>query len=723
MPTLSYNIAELTRNILRGPIFYVSRSKFSGQGTQGQTNVVPLISEPRSLVSRYTRAIVENITINIDDQANVATVTFPCDVHDAVSGNLVGDEIKIRLAAFEGFLSQVIFRGLVLQPNFDINPGADGITYECIGYRYLLNSDVIWGIQKKDGTETNRNDFIATIFNEDDRPDKSVDKFSVNGFQTNVFDKGGEDATFWTVGDILNYIFVVEAKSKVPTAVNVPAPSDLGVLDFIPKHFELQNEQIATAITRTMQQMGPAYHWWLDDFFSVQGGAQSNFRWFVMGGIDNTSAGARIDSFNTLSGNRIPSSRDTRRIFTIGKIGECVEDNPDYNVGSMNIQEDGSELVNRIIVQGDFVRVETVFELSKDWSVSEESEFDSLLPNDYPGISGDTADPEDVTKLKTALADAQFENVFRWFKLDSTTIKDILDDIEEQLDDKFGEPTDINGNEISWFDRDNMPPFDRDLFTQQEDLNGKKKNIRMQVYGFVDARRKDANDTTTRLVDEAFGSWTLGTHRGSYVIDPEQPRVKFKRLIADDTLDAPGVVYVTVSIPTQVRIFTDTGRKGNAQVTVTRMIEDERFKKVLRHRSLVPERQVENQKPTSLKVPDKSARPISIVDYSEDDASSVAQDKESGYVLADLPDGDPTIARDDTDEMVDFADDYVDALQRTGIAANIRLPFASAGYQPGQLIKRVNNSGFKRFQDSTIIGVSINGRDFSTEINTSNKKT
>jgi len=729
MPTLSFNIDEITRSIPRGPRFYVSRNKFSAQGTQGQSNVIPLISEPRSLVSRYSRAVVENITINIDDQANIATVTFSKDLHDSVSGNIVGDEIKIRLSAQGGFGSEVVFRGIVLQPNFEISPSSDGITYDCIGYRYLLNADVIFGIRKFSDS-TKHDTFVSTIFNEDDKPDRSAAKKVVNGFNVFLFDKENKDgdAKLWTIADILQYIFVVEVQTKIPTAVNVPENSFLDVLDFIPKHFELQNEQIATAITRTLQQMGPSYHWWLDDFRSFQGGAQSNFKWFIIGG-ENTSAGERVASFNTLSGNRIPNSRDVRRVFTIGQTGFPVDKNPDYNVGTMNITEDGSDVVNRLIVIGDFVRVETVFQLVKDWTGDDQIDFKDLLPDGYPGIEADSADPEDVTQLKTALANAKFENVFRWFKLDANAKKEIFDDIEQQLDDKFGKPKDINGKTITWFNRDKLPAFDRELFTQQEDINGNKKDIRMQVYGFTDARRKDDKFEESRLIDFAFGSWTLGTHRGSYIIDPEQPRVKFKNLVANASFSNFASVYVTVVIPTQVKIFHDTGKIGDVQYTVTRILEDERFKKILRFKSIVPERQVENKKPTSFKAPTRDVVPILIADYKEEDVTVTLVKKETGYNFADkantktgAKDGDPTVVRDDTDEMIDFATDYVDALKDTEIGVSIRVPFADAGFEPGQLIRRVNNSKFKRFNNSTIVGVSLNGRDFSTEIEATNKE-
>jgi len=720
MPTLSYDITNLNRGLKRPPIFYVSRNKFSGQGTQGQSNVVPLISEPRSLVSRYSRAVVENITINIDDQANIATVIFPKDLHDAVSGNIVGDEIKIRLAAFAGFPSEIIFRGIVLQPSFVLSPSEDGITYDCVGYRYLLNADVIFGLRNFDAPTVHET-FSPTIFNEDDRPDRSATRKTVNGVSTFLFDKENknENAVLWTVADIIGYIIAVEVGSKISKAVNVPDIDYLSPLNFVPKHFELQNEQIATGITRAIQQMGPAYHWWLDDFFSHQGGTQSNFRWFVIGGIDNTQAGQRINDESVFTVG-IPAFRDSRRIFTIGKTGEKVEDHLEYNVGTINITEDGSDLVNRLIVIGDFIRVETTFQLTKDWTAAEETSFEIILPDDYPGIIDDSADPEDVTKLKTALADAQFENVFRSFKLDATDISAIFDDIESELDSKFGAPKDINGNTIKWFDRDKLPPFDRELFTQQEDVNGNKQDIRMQVYGFTDARRKDPDDTGTRLISRAFGSWTLGTHRNSYVIDPEQPKIRFKKLVADSSLAVEGLVYVTAVIPTQVRVFHDTGKLGDAQITVTRILEEERFKRILRFKSLVPERLVDNVKPTSLDSPSKNVKPISIIDYKENDEASVAQDKETGYKALNKTASE--IVRDDITELTDFANDSADSLSRTEVATNIRIPQATATYKPGELIKKVHNSAYKRFQDSTIVSVSINGQDFSTQVNTTNKK-
>ena len=118
MPTLSFDI----QNFKRPPIFYVSRNRFRGTGgTQGSTTTIPLISNIRSAPGRYSIAVVENVTINIDDQANIATVRFPKDLHDDIGGQVVGDEIRIRLAQFEGFMSEVIFRGIVIRMSALIN--------------------------------------------------------------------------------------------------------------------------------------------------------------------------------------------------------------------------------------------------------------------------------------------------------------------------------------------------------------------------------------------------------------------------------------------------------------------------------------------------------------------------------------------------------------------------------------------------------------------------
>lgn len=719
MPSLSFRL----QTFKRPSRFYVSRSRFGPNGSQGQTSAVPLISEPRSVVSRYTIAVVENITINIDDQASIATVRFPKDLHDALSGNIVGDQIKIRLARFEGFPSQVIFRGIVITPNLELGANADGIAYDCVGFRFLLNADVIFGRQElqKDGS-VKINDFAPTIFNQDALPNRSAERKELSGLgSTFVFDQGGEDAKLWTVANILEYIFISEAQRKVSTAINVPERDYIAPLTFVPKHFELQNEQIATAITRTIRQMGPAYHWWLDDFFSVQGGAQSNFRWFVIGGLDNTTAGTRIETAlaNAIgTGGAISNSRDTRRIFTIGKLTQKVDDHPEFNVAEMTINEDGSDIVNRLIVIGDFVRIETVFKLTKDWTDSEESDLKDILPGDYPGIKDDSADPEDVTRFKTAQRDAKLAHVFRQFKLDASDISSLFDEIESKLDAKFGSPKNLAGGTISWFDRNNLPAFDRELFTEQEDINEKKKKIRMQVYGFTDFRKK-VEGKNSILIEDGFVSWSLGTGRNSYVIDPKQPKVRFKKILADEGFVEPGDVFVTVVLKTQVRIFHDTGFQGDSRINITRILEEERFKKVLRFKSLVPEREVEGKQAESFDSPDRTAIPISIVDYSEDDGDENIVNKETGYIVKSETE---EIVRDDQDELREFAEDSLDALQRVGVETNITLPFPSASYKPGELIKKVINSGYKNFDDSTIIGITIDGIGYRTTINTTNKK-
>ena len=719
MTTLSFRL----QNFRRPSRFYVSRSRFGPSGSQGQTNVVPLISEPRSVVSRYTIAVVENITINIDDQASIATVRFPKDLHDALSGNIVGDQIKIRLARFEGFPSQVIFRGIVITPNLELGVNTDGIAYDCVGFRFLLNADVVFGRQElqKDGT-VEINDFAPTIFNQDGLPNRSDERKELSGLgSTFVFDQGGEDAKLWTVANILEYLFISEASRKVATAINVPERNYIAPLTFVPKHFELQNEQIAVAITRTVRQMGPAYHWWLDDFFSVQGGAQSNFRWFVIGGVDNTTAGTRIETALATAigtGGAIPNSRDTRRIFTIGKLTQKVDDHPEFNVAAMTINEDGSDIVNRLIVIGDFVRIETVFKLTKDWTDEEEDLFRGLAPGNYPGVQDDSADPEDVTLFKTALRDAEVANVFRLFKLDASDISGLFDDIESKLDAKFGEPKNLAGDTINWFDRDNLPPFGRELFTEQEDVNEKKKKIRMQVYGFTDFRKKIKEENGITIID-GFVSWSLGTGRNSYVIDPKQPSIRFKKPIADENFVDPGDVFVTTVLKTNVRMFHDTGFQGDSRINVTRILEDERFKRVLRFKSLVPEREVEGQQPASFDSPDRTAIPINIIDYKEDDGSGNDVSKETGYIAKSETE---EAVRDDQDELREFAEDSLDALQRVGVETNITLPFPSASYRPGELIKRVINSGYKNFDDSTITGITIDGVGYRTTINTTNKK-
>ena len=710
--------------------FYVSRSKFGPNGSQKQSSSIPLISEPRSVVSRYGLGVVENITINIDEQASIATVRFPKDLHDVSSGNIVGDQIKIRLARFEGFHSQVIFRGIVISPNLELSPNADGIAYDCVGFRFLLNSDVIFGrfILKSDGTVA-RDDFVATIFNKDGLPNRSNARKTVaNVGNFFVFDEGGEDAQLWKVSEILEYIFVAEAGRKVSTAINIPDRSYLGALDSVPKHFELQNEQIAVAITRCMRQMGPAYHWWLDDFFSIQGGAQSSFKWFVIGGVENTNAGKRMQSISAPGVIRVGGagggSRDVRRIFTIGKLPDCVDEHPEFNVASMSITEDGSDIVNRLIVIGDFIRVETVFKLTEDWTSDEESDLDIILPGEYPGVKEDTAAPEDVTRFKSGQRDAKLANVYRHFKLDASDISSIFDEIESKLTEKFGEPKNIDGDTIDWFDRTNLPAFDRDLFTEQEDINGKKKKIRMQVYGYTDFRKKVDDTNASILIEDGFVSWSLGTGRNSYIIDPKQPKIRFKKILADaDFVDA-GTVFVTAVLRTNVRIFHDTGFVGNSRINVTRQIEDERFKRILRHKSLVTEREVEGQQPVFFASPDRTSVPISIVDYLEDDGTGDIIGKVTGYEQAGIGDNVTEIVRDDLDELTNYADDTLDTLQRVAVETSIDLPFPSSSYKPGELIKRVINSGYKNFSDSTIVGISIDGSPggYRTTLSTTNKK-
>lgn len=726
-------------NFNRPPLFYISRGKFGPKGSQAQTSSVPLISSPRSTVSRYGDGIVENITINIDDQASIATVRFPCELHDANRGNIVGDEVKIRLAKFEGFGSQVIFRGIIISPNLELGSNADGIAYDCIGYRFLLNSDVVFGRQElqNDGN-VKINDFAPTIFNQDGSPNRSKDRKSLGSGlgSTFVFDQDGEDARLWTVGDVLQYIFVSEAGRKIPDVVNIPDVTYTDPLNFIPKHFELQNEQIATAITRAVRQMGSAYHWWLDDFFSSQGGTQSNFKWFVIGGIDKTIPGARIeDALATAigTGGAISGSRDTRRIFTIGKLPDCVDDNPSFNVAEMNISENGSDIVNRLIVIGDFIRVETVFKLTQDWTEEEEADLLALLPDDYPAILSDTASAGDVIKFKTAQRNATLANVFRQYKLDEIEAKLIFDEIEEKLDELFGSPKNLEGENIKWFDRKNFPAFDRELFTEQEDINGKKKKIRMQVYGYTDFRKKEKDqdadkETGSILIEDGFVSWSLGTGRSSYIIDPTQPKITFRQILASKDFVKEGTVFVTAVLKTNVRIFHDTGFQGESRINVTRIIEDERYKRVMRFKSLVPEREVEDEKPESFKTPDKDDLPITIIDYFEDrntfDSVSeteeiVNEEKETGYVEKSET---AEAVRDDLVELKNYASDTLDVLQKVAVETNITLPFPSGSYKPGELIKRVINSGFKNFKDSTIVQVSIDGVGYRTTINTTNKK-
>ncbi len=721
----------------RPPLFYVSRGKFGPKGSQAQTSSVPLISSPRSTVSRYGKGIVENITINIDDQASVATVRFPCEVHDANRGNIVGDEVKIRLAKFEGFGSQVIFRGLIISPNLELGSNADGIAYDCVGFRFLLNSDVVFGRQElqKNGS-VKINDFAPTIFNQDGFPNRSKDRKNLGAGlgSTFVFDQDGKDAKLWTVGDVLQYIFVSEAGRKVPDAVNIPDLNYTAPLTFVPKHLELQNEQIATAITRTVRQMGSAYHWWLDDFFSAQGGAQSSFKWFVIGGIDKTVPGTRIeDALATAigTGGAISGSRDTKRVFTIGKLPEKVDDNPNFNVAEMNISENGSDIVNRLIVIGDFIRVESVFKLTQDWTDAEETDLKLLLPDDYPGIAGDSAPADDAIKFKSAERDATLANVFRQYKLDETEFKEVLDEIEDKLDDVFGAPKNLSGETIKWFDRKNLPPFDRELFTNQEDINEKKKKIRMQVYGYTDFRKRlkdqdEGKETSSILIEDGFLSWSLGRGGSAYIIDPTQPKITFRKIIASKDFIKEGIIFVTAVLKTNVRIFHDTGFVGESRINVTRIIEDERYKRVMRFKSLVPEREVESQKPTSFKVPDKDDAPINIIDYFEDRATivgssqtTVNEKKETGYIEKSAT---AESVRDDLVELRDYANDTLDVLQKIAVETNITLPFPSGSYKPGELIKRVVNSGFKNFKDSTIVQISIDGVGYRTTINTTNKK-
>ena len=722
MPSGSFRLQDFRRPA----IFYVSRSKYGPNGSQGQSSSVPLISGPRSAVSRYSRGVVENITINIDDQASIATVRFPKDLHDVSSGNIVGDQIKIRLARFEGFPSEVIFRGIVISPNLELSPNADGIAYDCVGFRFLLNSDVIFGryILKDDGT-VERDDFAAAIFNKDSLPNRSNARKTVSNVGNfYVFDEGGDDAQLWKVSDILEYIFVGVAGVKVSTAVNTPDRSYIGALDSVPKHFELQNEQIATAITRCMRQMGSAYHWWLDDFFSNQGGAQSNFKWFVIGGVENTNAGQRMQSISASGviqvGGQSGGARSVRRVFTIGKLPNCVDDHPEYNVASMSIVEDGSDIVNRLIVIGDFVRIETVFKLTQDWTETEENELQAILPGEYPGIKEDTTSPETVTQFKTGLRDAKLANVFRHFKLDAVDTSAIFDEIESKLDSEFGKPKNLSGEEIDWFDRENLPAFDRDLTTEQEDVNGKKKKIRMQVYGYTDFRKSDGTNASI-LIEDGFVSWSLGTGANSYVIDPKQPKVRFKTLVADADLLEPGTIFVTAVLRTNVRIFHDTGFVGDSRINVTRQIEDERFKKILRFKSLAPEREVEGEQAAAFDSPDRVTVPISIVDYQENDGAGNEEDKETGYLVKSETE---EIVRDDQTELENYANDTLDALQKVAVETSISLPFPSASYKPGELIKSVINSGYKNFRDSTIVGISIDGSSsgYRTTINTTNKK-
>jgi len=232
MPTLSYRIQDFKRP----PIFYVARSRYGAVSSQGNTSggVIPLISPPRTTVSRYSRGKVESIDINIDDMANTAVVRFPKDLHDVSTGNIVGDEVRIRLAQFEGLPSEVVFRGIAISPSLGISSSKDGIAYDCVGYRFVLNGSVMYGRFELDKTNAVvRKDFKPTIFNQDSLPNRSSDRKQIPGLgtTTHVFDQGGKNAKLWTVGDILEYIFAAEAFRKVPGAINIPQRNRLPTND------------------------------------------------------------------------------------------------------------------------------------------------------------------------------------------------------------------------------------------------------------------------------------------------------------------------------------------------------------------------------------------------------------------------------------------------------------------------------------------------------------
>jgi len=733
MPTLRYVIQGAdVQKFLRPPIFYVSRSAFTGTSSN-PSNTVPLISPAFNTGTFYGQATVENVTINVDDQANTAVIRFPKELHDSVSQNVVGSEVKIRLAQFEGLPSEVIFRGVVLDPNFAIAPNADGLSYNCIGYRYILNGDTVWGI--RESSQLSRQNFARpAIFNEDDRKDRSSSRKNIGGIQTFVFDKNEPNAEFWTVGDILHYIFAVEA-SKISGAVNIPDVNYLSDLVTKPMHFELQGTPIASAITVTLRQMGSAYHWWLDDFFANFGGSQSNFRWFIIGGSEVRKIIVSSESIllggtgGSAFGSISSSSSSGKRVFSIGKVGQSIESHKEYNTGSFSVSENIDNLVNRVIVVGDFVRVETVFQLTEDWtsngSGSDEFDFKFLhlqlesagVPVLNPRISKRRGEPA-VDKFVAGEQLAEFAHVFRRYKLDATSTSGIFDDIEAKLDTLLGEPEDIDGNKISWFDRNHLPPFDRNLSTQQKDQFNKEKNIRMQVYGFVDSRKREADDTATTIVSNAFNSWTLGTGRNTFVIDPEHPTIIFSKINAGENYE-PAVVYVTATLKTNVRVIYDTGKFGSVGPTITRIVENERFRQLVRYKSLVPEKAVSDTL-TKQHTPTRSSSPITIDKTYTETIDGNTVNVKTGYEIKN--ESAASLIQDDLAEMTKYGDQLVRTLGIPETSVTIRVPFANASYKPGEMIKSIGQSKLKKFDDVTITSISIDGVNYNTTVTATNKK-
>jgi hypothetical protein len=209
---------------------------------------VNLFMDTPALSDAPVRAVLYSIEQHAGAAVGNATVGYPANVADNPDATM-GTPARIEIG------NDVVFRGIVLHGPVEVNDNEDMLQLLLMDDKYLLTNKPIGSpfVGNVPDVETGTYGFtdvgFEVVFNADGKPDKDPAK---------IMFKLGPTAVFWTLRDVMKFIFQYYVSASVAT---LDAEKELArpSYDVIPSHLNLVGQTQLQAIETVAKMAGESW--------------------------------------------------------------------------------------------------------------------------------------------------------------------------------------------------------------------------------------------------------------------------------------------------------------------------------------------------------------------------------------------------------------------------------------------------------------------------------